>query len=403
MNNYYLIINYIILICIILLSFSAGYNLLFAFFALFNKKRRVGRGVIITQQKKILVLIPAHNEELLIGRLLDSLEGMDYPKEKYDVLVIVDNCTDRTDEIVRDKDAQLLVRNDKNKLGKGQALKWAISQKVYHRYDAVLVIDADNIVDSGLLRAVNIHLNNDEVAIQCNNGVANPNDTWFTRVMNIARVINNELFYQGRYVLGLSNIFTGNGMCLASDLLTRISWESEGISEDKEQSVRLISQEIFIAFAIEAKLYAQESKFLGQAFSQRLRWAGGKFKHSRKYGLRLFLHGIKEGNFKLSEAILPLILPNHSLLANMTFFLLLLVIFSPFNWAWRNVFIIWIAIVLLSQLIYLVLGFFVAKAKFRTVVSFFMAPVFLIWKAFIDLIAFLGFRSDIWARTKRIK
>lgn len=375
---------------------------MFAFFSLFRKK--IGyKGKRSGLEKKILVLVPAHNEELLIGRLLDSLDRMDYSREKYDVIIIADNCTDRTEDIVRGKGAQVLARDDKNNLGKGHVLKWAFSQGVYHKYDAVLIIDADNIVDSGLMRAVNMHLCNGEIAMQCNNRVANPYDTWFTRIMHIARVINNELFYQGRYVLGLSNIFTGNGMCLNSELLNHISWESEGISEDKEQSVRLISQDIFIAFAIEARVYAQESKFLGQAFTQRVRWSGGKFKHTRKYGLRLFIQGIREGNFKLSEAVLPLILPNHSLLANMTFFLLLLLIFSPSNWAWRNFLIISTAIVLSLQVIYLLLGFFVAKASLRTMLSFFMAPIFLIWKAFIDLIAFFGFRSNIWTRTKRIK
>ncbi len=390
-------------VLLILISFSVGYNFLFASIALVNKKRRVSIDEIITPKKKILLLVPAYNEELLIGRLLDSLKGIDYPKEKYAVLVIADNCTDSTEEIVRDKDAQLLIRNDKNKLGKGHALKWAFSQELYRGYDAVLVIDADNVVDCELLRAVNMHLNDGETALQCNNGVANPDDSWFTRIMHIARVINNELFYQGRYVLGLSNIFTGNGMCLTSELLNRISWRSEGISEDKEQSIRLISQGLFIAFAVEAKIYAQESKFLRQAFSQRLRWAGGKFKHSRKYGLRLFLHGLKEGNFKLTEAILPLILPNHSLLVNMTFFLLFVPIFFPFNSVYNKILMIWTVIVLLLQIIYLLLGFILAKAGFKTVLSFLMAPVFLIWKVFIDILAFFGFRSDIWSPTSRIK
>lgn len=393
---------FIILVLVFFLSISALYNLTFAFCALFRKKIGLKKQHK-ESENKLLVLVPAHNEELLIGRLLDSLDKLDYPREKYDVLVVADNCTDRTEEIVRGKGAQVLVRSDKDKPGKGHALKWAFAREVYHGYDAVLIIDADNVVDPGLLRGVNVHLSNGEVAMQCNNGVANPDDTWFTRIMHIARVINNELFYQGRYVLGLSNIFTGNGMCLASEVLDRISWQSEGISEDKEQSIRLIRQGIFISFAIEARIYAQESKFLGQAFTQRVRWSGGKFKHTRKYGFRLFLQGIRRGNFKLSEAVLPLILPNHSLLANMTFFLLLILIFFPFNSAYNKILMIWTVIVLLLQIIYLLVGFILAKASFKTVISFVMAPVFLVWKALIDIMAFFGFRSNIWSRTKRIK
>src|SRR5690242_16135801 len=50
---------------------------------------------------RIAVLVPAHDEELLIGRLLDSLARLTYPRARHAVYVVADNCSDRTAAIVR--------------------------------------------------------------------------------------------------------------------------------------------------------------------------------------------------------------------------------------------------------------------------------------------------------------
>src|SRR5690348_8468671 len=47
---------------------------------------------------RFAVLIPAHNEEVLLGQLLESLAAQDYPREQFQVIVIADNCTDATSE-----------------------------------------------------------------------------------------------------------------------------------------------------------------------------------------------------------------------------------------------------------------------------------------------------------------
>ena len=42
------------------------------------------------------ILIPARNEEEVIGNLLKSLKKLNYNKDKYEINVVLNNCTDNT-------------------------------------------------------------------------------------------------------------------------------------------------------------------------------------------------------------------------------------------------------------------------------------------------------------------
>src|SRR5436305_15075757 len=52
-------------------------------------------------QLNFAILIPAHNEEVLLGPLLESLSKLAYPKDHYSVHVVADNCTDSTADVAR--------------------------------------------------------------------------------------------------------------------------------------------------------------------------------------------------------------------------------------------------------------------------------------------------------------
>lgn len=73
------------------------------------------------------IVIPAHNEENGITNTLRSCNDLDYPREKYKIFVIADNCTDRTAGIAEENGAVCLQRHDDAKRGKGYALAWGFS------------------------------------------------------------------------------------------------------------------------------------------------------------------------------------------------------------------------------------------------------------------------------------
>ena len=108
---------------------------------------------VMPEAKKLhryAVFISARNERNVIGELLDSLTNQDYPRDKYDIYVTADNCTDDTAQVARDHGAYAFERFNDEKKGKGYALNemyhQVIALKGQGYYDAVVVFDADNIV-----------------------------------------------------------------------------------------------------------------------------------------------------------------------------------------------------------------------------------------------------------------
>ena len=60
---------------------------------------------------KFALIISAHNEEVVIGNMVESLKQLDYPDDAYDIFVIADNCDDNTAKAAEDAGALVYVRN----------------------------------------------------------------------------------------------------------------------------------------------------------------------------------------------------------------------------------------------------------------------------------------------------
>ena len=73
------------------------YQFVFSLFGLIKRKKKQH----FEPNKSFAVLVAAHNEEQVVGALMENLKQLNYPKDLYDVFVICDNCTDNTAEISR--------------------------------------------------------------------------------------------------------------------------------------------------------------------------------------------------------------------------------------------------------------------------------------------------------------
>ena len=102
---------------------------------------------------RLAVLVPAHDEEELVGRCVSALRAQTYPSSRRRVVVIADNCGDRTAEVAAAAGAEVLERRDDHRRGKGHALRWAMDRLLAETEppDAVVVVDADSIADRELL------------------------------------------------------------------------------------------------------------------------------------------------------------------------------------------------------------------------------------------------------------
>lgn len=380
------------------LAISTIYLLVLAAAYVIVKEQAPGRSAPLN---RFAVVVPAHNEEMLIGNLCQSLLDVDYPREKFDIHIIADNCSDSTVEVCRRFPVRVLERHDPGNAGKGQALAWALTQIDLDRFDAVFIVDADNFVDSEILTELNRLINKGEKAIQCYNAVGNRDDSWFTQLLFVSRVIGNQLYHEAKYRLGLSSYLMGNGLCFRADLLREKGWTAFSAGEDWEYYAQLVESGVTIGFAARAKVYHQESRSLNQATSQRLRWSSGRFSIAKTLGLRLMIKGFREKNGLLVDASFPLIFPNYSLLVNLTLAGLL---FSLFLLPFTSFFLLSFAGLLAGQFLLFSAGAFIAGSPMKIFRAALFAPLFLVWKAGIDILCFTGlYQGKKWVRTQRHK
>ena len=131
---------------------------------------------------RLCFLVPAHDEALLIERCVRSLVEMERSGVDFDVHVIADNCTDETARIAAAAGARVLERHELTLRGKPQAILWAMAQLPTASYDAVVIIDADTVVDAGFARALAAHAPLRDKAVQAYFGLSNESDSWLSRL-----------------------------------------------------------------------------------------------------------------------------------------------------------------------------------------------------------------------------
>jgi len=349
---------------------------------------------------RFAIIIPAHNEELLLERILISIREQNYPKELYKTIVVADNCVDQTAFVASRNSALVMERVDAEHVGKGYAIKYALESITLENFDAVFVVDADSRINCDALMHLNEPIEKGIDAIQCYNGVSNSEDSWFTRLLDVSRTISNEIFHPAKMKLGLSSYLMGNGMCFSRKFLQKCGWNAFTVGEDWEFYTKIIQAGKTVAFSNKARVYHQESSSLKQATTQRMRWSSGRFEIARKYGFRLFFQGLREGNIIKIDGSLPLLFPNPSLGMNLTLIGLMasiVVLFASGN----KSFAFWYISLFVLQLVIFVAGILYTKNKIMKLLSLFVAPIFLTWKLGIDMVSMLGFGTKKWIRTER--
>lgn len=233
--------------------------------------------------QRFLFFIPAHNEEEIIGACVRSLLAMDYPAGYARIVVIADNCTDGTAAVSRAAGAEALERQDPVLRGKPRAIAWALGQQDLSALDAVVIIDADSVVEPGFARAIEATGPLRESAGQAYFATLNENDNWLTLLAGVLARARYEVTYPQRERAGLNCPLTGNGMVLGAGLLAERGWNAFSLTENWELYASLTADGIPIRYIQSAKLLSQEVQDLSQGVSQRRRWVVGRRETLRQW------------------------------------------------------------------------------------------------------------------------
>lgn len=227
------------------------------------------------------VFVPAHNEENVIHESLSTIMGANYPKENFKVYVIADNCTDKTVEFSNQAGAYALERNGP-KRGKQHALAWAYEQVDLKQFDAVLIMDADNHIDPDLFTVLDYELEHGHKVIQAYAETKNPSESWIS--------VNYSYIYwymfrvvMARCCLGLSGWLAGTGVCISTEILKKVKWELNTLTDDVEYTCKLLINDEKVYLATNALIYDQKPNNMKFSWKQRLRWVRGQTQVGLKY------------------------------------------------------------------------------------------------------------------------
>ncbi|MBI5493983.1 MAG: glycosyltransferase [Deltaproteobacteria bacterium] len=345
-------------------------------------------------------LVPAHDEEKVLARTLESLFAVNWPHNMFRVHVVADNCTDRTADIARRAGASVTERFDAGRRGKGHALAAGFAHCLADPFaDAVIVIDADSTVDADFLVAMQAHVESGEQVVQARYGVLNAGAGWRARLMDIALALFHDVRSCGREVLGLSSGLRGNGMCFTREALNRLPPQSTSIVEDVEQGILLGRAGVTVHYALETRVLGEMPRQAAAAGTQRMRWESGRAQLRRRWLATLVAQAWRERSAVLADLALDLAMPPLSSLA--------LIILA--GWlaasavalrgggpgAWET----WSAAALLL-LLYVARGVDATGRGWRAWLDLGAAPLFVAWKLALRL-RHRGPAALPWVRTAR--
>jgi GT2 family glycosyltransferase len=266
-----------------------------------------------TPATRFRIVIPAHDESAGIASTIENLRSLDYPKDLFDILVVADNCSDDTASRAREAGARVLERKDDKQRGKGYALKYAFEQ-LPETIDAVVVIDADTVASSNLLRAFAARLDAGARAAQADYAVRNAGAAWRTRLMAIAFGAFHVVRSRARERMGVSAGLRGNGMCFTAAVLREVPHDAFSIVEDVEYGIRLGEAGYRVFYVDEAHVYGEMVSSAKSARSQRERWEGGRAALLRRHASTLVKRGLA-GNGLLLDLAADVLVPPLSRIA----------------------------------------------------------------------------------------
>lgn len=269
------IINIINWVFITLLGVLSAYKILYIILGFFCVKRFKKT----EKQHKYAFMIAARNESAVIGNLIDSIWKSKYPKELLTIFVVADNCTDNTAELCRSKGCIVYERFNKEKIGKGYALK-ELTAHINQDYgmtsfEGFFVFDADNLIAPNYIEKMNEAFDSGVKIVTSYRNTKNFDTNFISASYGYHQYRNIRSLHIPRTALNLSCTVTGTGFLVSSEIL-KDGWKWELITEDSELTVDSLIDGYQIQYCHDAVFYDEQPTTFKVMFRQRIRWAKGR-------------------------------------------------------------------------------------------------------------------------------
>lgn len=237
----------------------------------------------------ISIMIPARNEEVVIGKTIRTILALDYPPDRLELVIINDGSSDRTAEIISahaQSDPRIrLVNLPAGESGHGKA--YALNEGLKHcTHELIAIYDADNTPEPKALLHLALHLQADTklAAVIGKFRCVNRQRTWLTRFVNIETIAFQWILQAGRYHLSNVAILPGTNYIIKKTVIEQVGgWDDRAITEDSELSMRIYQAGWQIKFMPLSVTWEQEPETLRVWTRQRTRWVRGNNYVLRKF------------------------------------------------------------------------------------------------------------------------
>jgi len=230
----------------------------------------------------VTVVIPAHNEEKVIIRALQSLYEANYPARKLEVIVADDGSTDRTRSVAlafkrshNDRcNFRVITRPNK---GKASALNYVMQR--HAKGSIVVCLDADSyFMPSALRNAVQLFRDRQVVALSSNVNIIE-DGTFLALLQRFEYVVCYQM-KKGQALMGVEYIVGGIGSMFRRSTLQKVGYyDTNTMTEDIDLTMKIIAQKTKhqkIAYAADSIVYTEAAHTLPALMRQRYRWKYGR-------------------------------------------------------------------------------------------------------------------------------
>jgi cellulose synthase/poly-beta-1,6-N-acetylglucosamine synthase-like glycosyltransferase len=321
----------------IILIYSSSVVFFLLFYALLGKLKYTPKKSEKQLFNRIALFIPGYKEDAVIVNVAQQALQLNYPQDKYDVIVIADSFLPETIQKLKELPIKLIEVSFENST-KAKALNKAMAQLPEKAYDIALILDADNVLQKDFLQHINNSYNAGYKAIQGHRTAKNLNTP--VAVLDAAsEEINNTIYSLGHRVIGLSSRLVGSGMAFDYPLFKQTMATIQAIGGfDKELELKLLKQRITVEYLPQALCYDEKVHQSDSFAKQRMRWLAAQY----HYFTRFFPDAVKDlitkGNIDYFDKAYQMMLPPRLLFPGFLFAAAVITYaFSIEQWQWWSV------------------------------------------------------------------
>ena len=291
----------------------------------FHAQTRPVASTVAGEQPFVTIIVPTKNEEKVIGRLLEALAQINYPRDRFEIIVVEDGSTDRTqricEEIASCSSGNIGFYHRSESNGKPGALNFALK---HSKGEVVAVFDADSVPGrDAIANAIARFQDPSVVAVQGITYSLNSRLNFLTRLVSYEDQAWQMVYIAGKNALRMFVPFTGNCLFLRRRVLEQIGgWDEKSIAEDIELAARLLQHGYGISFDPRVEVHQESPSNVRTFFNQRTRWFRGYMETAMKYGVLLLRPGLRNidaeitmaGSFMMTVSLVGYVIGLYSLL-----------------------------------------------------------------------------------------